>query len=233
MGNTGHVKQLIAAGANVNQAEGLSGMTPLMLAAQIGNTDIVKLLIEAGADINAKQLVNGQDIGYNVLKYAREGSNEEIVQMLISRGAQEPVAQQQTAATAPMTNSLDQALMAGNVSKVKEFLANGANPNTLIPGAGSALLFACTLGNAEIVQALVDAKADVNSVNTASGFTPLMMAAQLGNKQIVEILIKAGADVNIQHQINGQLSGLNALKIAQNGGFTEIADILKAAGAKE
>lgn len=232
MGHIGHVKQLIDAGANTNQPEGQSGMSPLMLAAQLGNKDIVKLLIDAGADVNAKQFINGQDIGYNALKYARESGNQEIVQLLINNGAQEPIAQQQTAGV-PLTNTLDQALMAGNVEKVKEFLANGANPNTLIPGVGPALLFACTLGNAEIVQALVDAKADINSVSSTTGLTPLMMACQLGNKPIVEILVKAGADVNIQHQMNGQPSGLNALKFAQNAGFNEIADLLKQAGANE
>ena len=232
MGYAGYVKQLIEAGADVNQPEGQSCMTPLMEAARSGNIEIVKLLVEAGADVNAKQFMYGQDIGYNALKYAREAEKEEIVNFLIDHGAEEPAVQQQTANTAPMTNSLDQALMAGNVEKVKEFLANGANPNTLIPGVGSALLFACTLGNAEIVQALVDAKADVNSVSNDTGFTPLMMACQLGNKAIVEILVKAGADVNIQHQMNGQPSGLNALKIAENGGFNEVAELLKQAGAK-
>ena len=233
MGYVGYVKQLIEAGADINQPEGQSCMTPLMEAARSGNIEIVKLLVEAGADVNAKQFMYGQDIGYNALKYAHESGNEEVAQLLIDHGAEEPVVQQQTANTAPMTNSLDQALMAGNVEKVKEFLANGANPNTLIPGVGSALLFACTLGNAEIVQALVDAKADVNSLSNDTGFTPLMMACQLGNKAIVEILVNAGADVNIQHQMNGQPSGLNALKIAQNGGFNEIAELLKQAGAKE
>ena len=74
---------------------------------------------------------------------------------------------------------------------------------------------------------------DVNTIGSTTGFTPLMMAAQLGNKALVEILLKAGADVNIAHQVNGQASGLNALKMAQNSGFTEIVDLLKSAGAKE
>ena len=60
-----------------------------------------------------------------------------------------------------------------------------------------------------------------------------MMAAQVENKALVEILLQAGADVNIAHQINGQPSGLNALKIAQATGNTEIANLLKAAGAHE
>jgi len=233
MGHAGHVKQLIAAGANIEQPEGQSGMTPLMNAAQLGNEEIVRILVEAGADVNAKQFMYGQDIGYNALKYAREAGKEDIANFLVTHGAQEPVRPQAAAAVAPMTNSLDQALMAGNVAKVKEFLANGANPNTLIPGVGPALLFACTLGNAEIVQALADAKADVNGIGETTGFTPIMMAAQMGKKDIVEILIKAGADVNIPHKMNGQPSGLDALKFAQNSGFTEIAEMLKAAGAKE
>lgn len=133
---------------------------------------------------------------------------------------------------APEITSLEQALMMGHTAKVKKFLAQGADANIIIQNVGSALFFACCQGNAETVQALIDAKADVNYRNELSGCTPLMMAAQTGNKAIVEILIKAGADINMPQVINGQPNGFNALKIAQNYGFTEIAEILKAASIK-
>ena len=232
MGHVGHVKQLLAAHADVNTTETQSGMTPLMLAIQSGNMEIVKLLVDAGANVNAPHMMYGKEIGYNALKYALEGNQTEIAQFLREKGAQEPVAPAPTAAAIPAA-SLDQALMQGDAAQVKALLSQGADPNTLIPGVGPAILFACTTGNVEAVQVLVDAKADVNAMGSISGFTPLMMAAQLGNKALVEILLKAGADVNIAHQVNGQASGLNALKMAQNGGFAEIVDILKSAGAKE
>ena len=229
MGHTPYVKSLIQAGANVNQPES-QGQTPLMLAAMAGHTEIVNMLLEAGADVNAPHRMNGQDIGYNALKYAQENNQTEVVNLLLAKGAQEP--QAPAAPSAGTASSVDQALMMGDTARVKELLTQGADPNAQVPGVGSVLLFACTSGNQEAAQALIEAKADVNAVGP-NGFTPLMMAAQLGNKELAEMLIKAGADVNIAHQMNGQPSGLNALKMAQNGGFTEIAELLKAAGATE
>ncbi len=232
MGHVGHVKQLLAAHADVNTTETQSGMTPLMLATRAGNLEIVKLLLDAGVDVNAPHMMYGQDIGYNALKYALEGNQAEIAQLLREKGAQEP-ATQTTATPADPAGTLDQALMAGDTAQVKNLLAQGADPNTQIPGVGPALLFACTAGNVEAARALIEAKANVNTVGATTGFTPLMMAAQLGNKELVELLVKAGANVNAAHQVNGQATDLNALKMAQNGGFTEIVDILKSAGAKE
>ncbi len=231
MGHTTYVEQLIQAKANVNLPEGQSGRTPLMEAVMSGNTEIVKMLLDAGADVNAPEVLYGQETGHNALKYAQENHHDDIVKLLLEKGAKEPAATPTTNVTAAV--SLDQALMMGDIAQVKTLLAQGEDPNTQIPGVGPALLFACTGGNVEVARALIEAKADVNAASNTSGFTPLMMAAQTGNKQLVEMLIKAGADVNIPHQLNGQASGLNALKMAQNGGFTDIVALLKAAGAKE
>ena len=66
-----------------------------------------------------------------------------------------------------------------------------------------------------------------------TGLTPFMMVALLGNSEPVQLLVQAGADVNQPHLINGNPSGLSALKMAQNNGFDEIVQLLKAAGAKE
>jgi ankyrin repeat protein len=88
-GSTAVVKQLLAAGADVNLLDG-SGMTSLMAAAR-GNTalpgggylDIVNLLVEAGADIDA--VSNPQDEGdLSAMWYAKEHRNGSIVAYLRS-----------------------------------------------------------------------------------------------------------------------------------------------------
>ena len=55
--------------------------------------------------------------------------------------------------------------------------------------------YAVESGNMEIVQLLVEAKADVNAKDVAEE-TPLHYAAQAGKIKLVQFLIEAGADVN-------------------------------------
>ena len=50
--NAGTVKQLIAQGVNVSEADA-SGDSPLIMAAYKGYTEITQLLLEAGADVGA------------------------------------------------------------------------------------------------------------------------------------------------------------------------------------
>ena len=51
-GDVAEVKRLLAAGADVKQANAY-GVTPLALAAETGNADIIKLLLAAGADVES------------------------------------------------------------------------------------------------------------------------------------------------------------------------------------
>ena len=77
------VEELVAAGANVNQADSY-GTTPLMRAVRTrGAESVVALLVRAGANVNAR---NGS--GYSVLDIADEyGCSPECRQILVDAGA--------------------------------------------------------------------------------------------------------------------------------------------------
>ena len=71
-----------------------------------------------------------------------------------------------------------------------------------------------------------------------SGSSPLMLAAYQGKEDQVRLLIDAGADVSYRVSedprsgaTNPRTAGLTALKVATRRGHTEIADMLKKAGA--
>jgi uncharacterized protein len=55
-----------------------------------------------------------------------------------------------------------------------------------------------------------------------------MKAAWQGNLEAVKFLLDKGADVNVQTQ-----DGRTAMKLAQERGYKEIVELLKAHGAKE
>lgn len=96
---------------------------------------------------------------------------------------------------------------------------------------GTALIAAAHLGNVESVRVLVAAHAPLNHVNNLH-WTALLEAVILGDggprhMAIVKILVDAGADVNL-----GDASGVTALGHATSRGYTDMAELLRNAGAR-
>ena len=80
----------------------------------------------------------------------------------------------------------------------------------------------------EVVRALLAAGADVNRGNN-NGVTPLHWASSLnGNLEVVQALLAAGADVN-----RSDNDGETPLYWALNNNLTQVADLLRDAGAHE
>ena len=65
-----------------------------------------------------------------------------------------------------------------------------------------ALLYSTQQGNVEILNMLVQAKANVNTQNEQHGDTPLILAAEQGNVEIIDLLVKAGANINATNKYN-------------------------------
>ena len=80
-GNIDQVKQLIAAGTNVDARDD-AGHTPLQLAAGTGHTAVVQLLITEGADVNAKDMFDGTPLWDATLN-----GHEAAVELLVTHGA--------------------------------------------------------------------------------------------------------------------------------------------------
>src|SRR5262249_47485850 len=69
-------------------------------------------------------------------------------------------------------------------------------------GAYTPLLLAAKSGNADVIEPLAKAGADVDAA-TSNGTTPLMLAAASGNVAAVQALVDRGASVDARESIRG------------------------------
>ncbi|MDE6350804.1 MAG: ankyrin repeat domain-containing protein [Treponemataceae bacterium] len=198
---------LIKAGADVN-AKDNNGYTALMCAAKnVGWKDIIDFLIKAGADVNAKD-----DSGWTALLLAIADMCNDTAKLLIKAGADVNAKTDYNGWSALMWAAYN-----GLGDIVELLIKAGVDINAKDNSDRTALMEAATKYTAEL---LIKAGAD-------SGIA-LIQAVKESRSYAVELLINAGADVNAQDS-----EGISALDYAILYGKDDIADLLRAAGAKE
>ncbi len=115
------VRLLVAAGADVNWAPGMSDPTALMIAARDGRLEIVQILLEAGASVNRREF--GAD--KTALYYAADKGRVEIVTALLKKGANPNGVDRSNQDAHPLLA----AIQTGNTEIVRALLDAGASPN--------------------------------------------------------------------------------------------------------
>jgi ankyrin repeat protein len=250
-GHSEIVKLLVEHGAQVNDIEDDDRMTPLYIAAMNKHQDIVDFLIARGAtvethllafwgdfnavrdylskggDPNVKRPISKSKFyldrsrGETLLYLASEGGHEEVVNLLITNGAD--INAQDVLGYTP----LHRATLRHHVNVVEILLANSANVNVVSSsGYGTPLHIASYIGNRKLVELLLLNGADVNQKARLGG-TSLHEATRNGNRDIVTVLVDNGADVNARSTSDGS----TALHEAARKGSKEIAQLLLAHGA--
>jgi ankyrin repeat protein len=101
-----------------------------------------------------------------------------------------------TAVTLEAPESLAAAAMDGDVSGVRDLLADGADANAALADGMTALHWAAKNGNAEMAAALIGAGAKLDARTRNGAHTPLHVAASSGRAEVVLLLLDAGADPN-------------------------------------
>jgi ankyrin repeat protein len=190
-------KQLVAAGADVNQ-QGAGGKTAIMYAALagVGYRTCVETLISAGADLDLRD-----DRGHTVLSLVAAAENYQMFNLLLQAGA----------STEGLESiQLIQAATIGNLDRVQSLLSARVN---LDLDRGAAIGNAAAAGHTQVVDLLIRAGANVNLSNHA-GFTPIASAAHSGYLEIVRLLIDAGADIQAPA---GSVNSYSAIEYAQMG----------------
>ena len=127
---------------------------------------------------------------------------------------------------------LEDAAAFGQVKVAEFLLANGADVNANLGGAGTPLHRAAQSGHKTMTELLLRNRADVNS--RESGATPLHLAVDNGHKAITEVLLAHKADVNAKGKlpVPGVAEDNTPLHIAASKGFAAIAELLLARGAQ-
>jgi ankyrin repeat protein len=194
--SVGIVRLLLSKGADVTVRD-TYGNTMLNAAAAGNDTETVRLMIDAGVDVNA-----GPNTGLTALMQAAGQSNVQVTKMLLAKGAKvNPVAE------TPFMNA---------------FPPPKSGP--IVVNTYTALLMAAPFGPVELVQALLDAGADINAVE-ARKMTPLMLAVAADHQDpaVIRLLMARGADTTLKSSV-----GWTAAEWATRTGAPAGIDLLHA-----
>jgi ankyrin repeat protein len=217
---------LVQAGANVNLANRLNAVTPLLIASNTGNAAILDLLLKAGADANlanshgttplmlaaasgkADAVKTLLDHGANVnarelsrrqtaLMFAAALNRDAVVRLLASRGAELNFTSKIVAINADIVDEDGNSIPAPSRTGATRKRANGVGK---VAGMGglTALHYASREGLLAAVQALVESGADVNKTSPVDKSTPLVIAISNGHYDVAKYFVEHGADPNIE-----------------------------------
>ncbi|KAK4207229.1 ankyrin repeat-containing domain protein [Rhypophila decipiens] len=180
--------------------------------------DLVATYHQQGRDAEAEPMK------IKVLELRREaassGGHEEMVQMLLDKGAEV------NAQGGDYGNALQAASSGGHWKIVQMLLDKGAEVNAQGGYYGNALQAASSGGHGKIVQMLLDKGAEVNA---QGGYydNALQAASSEGHEEVVQMLLDKGAEVNAQGGVYG-----NALQAASSEGHKKVVQMLLEKGAE-
>ncbi len=119
-----------------------------------------------------------------------------------------------------------EAAQQGNRDAVKALLKQAADVNAAQGDGMTALHWAAMNGDAEMVDMLVYAGANIRATTRIGAYTPLYLASQRGHAPAIASLLKAGGDVKA-----GTPNGTTPLMVAALSGEVEAVKVLLEAGA--
>ncbi|HEX5109170.1 MAG TPA: ankyrin repeat domain-containing protein [Vicinamibacterales bacterium] len=120
---------------------------------------------------------------------------------------------------------LDAAERGDRAAALKALAAKGADPNQAGPDGTTAIMYAASNGDVELVRALIKAGANVTLKNQF-GTTAITEAAIIGATPVIDALLKAGADPNTKNP-----EGETPLMAVARSGNVEAARLLVEARA--
>lgn len=205
------IEYLLKRGANID-ARDQDGQTPLMAAVKSGDLSIINGLLAYKANPNLQD-----HDGWTAAMYGVR-SNEPKIFRLLGKFKADFNKVNKDGLTA-----LALAIVDNKANAAVAMLDNQANPDIAMGEAKyNAMMLAVKKGNLQMVQTLLQYKANPNAKN-AAGLTPLMIAAFDNQDMIVSLLLKSGADPALKDSI-----GKTALNMAEENQAEKTVGLLKA-----
>ncbi|KAF7920650.1 hypothetical protein BELL_0335g00130 [Botrytis elliptica] len=204
------VKLLISANADLNWSS--NGATPLEIACSIGSLESITLLLEAKADIDCRD-----DNGWSVLQTATYSGHHEIVQKLLSAGADKSYPGDET-------QPLIKALKKGYFKCCRAIVEAGA-PTIASEGSRPPLWFGVDDLNKKMCELLLKHGADPNWKAGLDHAPILTRAVQRGGDvDLVKLLLDNGADVNVADESSSLKESV--ISTAAGLGLTDVVKLL-------
>ncbi|MFC1613930.1 ankyrin repeat domain-containing protein [Gemmatimonadota bacterium] len=217
LGDKDKIRELVAAGVNLNAANQKNGMFPLWLAAARGDAGVVELLLSLGA-----RVVRGEPSGRLPLFSAIDAGHAEVLRLLADAGADVDEVRKDGG------RSIWYKAAFGDSAMVGALLAVGAEIETHNDDGMTPLMMAAKRGYTGVVKLLLATGADVNAQDN-DGKSLLMHSMDMGEYvEVTSLLIAAGADVNARTP-----EGMSVLQHALEKNRTGVAALLKKAGARQ
>jgi ankyrin repeat protein len=166
------IAALLKSGADPNASYG-DGETPLMTASRTGNVDAVRMLLASGASVGAREAWRGE----TALMWAAAENHAAVVKLLIELKAD---------VNARSVHYEFSKLTGGNGGIIHDRSEGGLTP----------LFFAARQGAIESAAVLIEAGADMRTLEPQYGFTPMQTAIFNGHYDFAALLVEKGADVN-------------------------------------
>ena len=187
-GNLEIIDALLAAGADASVADD-TGVTSLMMAASNGNKDICERFIEKNGN-NSKYINKKADSGAFALLYAAGSGRSELVDFLISKGAD---ALAITEASAEYNEQLAESIVKGEIDAGSQQHIDGMNIiHAAAQGGFKNVIESVFGGNKDIASSLVNAE-------DSEGRTPLVLAVRNNFGTTASLLLEYGADPNVSY----------------------------------
>ncbi len=190
---------LLAAGANVN-VKSQFGEIPLLMASKAGRSDLMEMLLKAKANL---EWCDAETNAAGLLEAATRGYTD-VAALLLQANASPIVSVGRNG-----HNLLRAAIVAQKPRLIRLFVDAGAQlANTDLDVHDVLAVAATSSAQADLVRAIVAAKADVNGYRT--GRTHLARAAKDGPLEVVQVLLEAHADVTAKDVLYDSTPLLNA-----------------------
>lgn len=243
---------LLAEGANPNgyvRYGQYSQFSFFVMAARRGHLYLVQALVDAGFDPQQKNPDSKTTFMANALRWAADEGHVAVARWLLAHGGRwEDLRNNLSkfgcfvddhdgiqsaedadrlivlyAATLPLLAAFKRG---ASEDELLALLAAGADPKARFHDWEKTPLIAraAEMGYARLVQAFVNAGADIEAMDRRDAMTPLMVAASEGQVEVVKVLLAAGASWRAKNQ-----KGQTAFSLATQNGHAEVVQLLEAA----